>query len=380
MNSAQIALREFERTLKKWMLISDTELIRIFLAAVIANRMEADPLWLFIIGPPSTAKTELIQALRPLPYIYPLSSLTPTTFASGYIGQEGSLLYKLNPNDILTFKDFTSILTMHREQQGAILGQMREIYDGHYNKTFGTGKVVKWEGKLGFIAGVTPIIDTHYSIFQTLGERFIQVRMRPLNEIRIAKQAIRNTGKEKAMRSEIAHRLCHVLTQVKIPRVESIGVSKSIEHRIASLAAFTVKGRSGVVRNNYTRDVIYVPEAEAPPRLAKQLILLAKALAVSRGATQVSTRDVGTVLRVALDSLPSERLRMIRTISLSNKPLSTSDISQRLHLPHSTTDRLLIDLSCHNVVSSNEGGGHKLWSLSKWTKMRLKGFLRYVGW
>jgi hypothetical protein len=39
------------------------DLVDVALAVVIANRMDADPLWLFLVAPPSSGKTEMIRAL-----------------------------------------------------------------------------------------------------------------------------------------------------------------------------------------------------------------------------------------------------------------------------------------------------------------------------
>src|SRR5438046_1578624 len=75
-------------------------------------------------------------------------------------------------------KDFTTVLTLHRDKRGEILAQLREIYDGHYRKEFGNGKVVDWTGKIGLIAGVTPIIDTYHAVNQVLGERFVCFRIK----------------------------------------------------------------------------------------------------------------------------------------------------------------------------------------------------------
>jgi hypothetical protein len=60
-----------------------------------------------------------------------------------------------------------------------ILSQMRRIYDGRLSKEFGTSENTEertWEGRITFAVACTGAIDAHYSIFQTLGERFIMVR------------------------------------------------------------------------------------------------------------------------------------------------------------------------------------------------------------
>ena len=70
------------------------ESVDVALATVIANRMDGDPLWMFLVAPPSGGKTEVIRSLDDVADVYPLSSLTAQTFASGFErkGAETSLL------------------------------------------------------------------------------------------------------------------------------------------------------------------------------------------------------------------------------------------------------------------------------------------------
>src|SRR5262249_7946493 len=145
----------------------------------------------FIVAPPSSMKTEVIRSLDDVPDVYPLSSLTAQTFASGFErrGVETSLLPKLDGKTI-TMKDFGTVLTMYREKKAEILAQLREIYDGGFVKEFGNGKRFHWAGKVGLLAGVTPIIDREYALNQILGERFILYRVRGPEAHRLAVRAI----------------------------------------------------------------------------------------------------------------------------------------------------------------------------------------------
>lgn len=198
-------LDDVKTVVNQYLLLPDASLvIEVVLSAAIANRMDGDPFWLFIVNPPSGVKTELIRALNDVEYVYPLSNLTPQTFASGFESKqkEPSLLMRLDGR-ILTLKDFTTVLTMHRDKRGEILAQLREIYDGHYKKEFGNGKVVDWSGKIGLIAGVTQIIDTYSSVSQVLGERFVNFRIRSQGGAAVAARAITNQGNEKEMRAAL---------------------------------------------------------------------------------------------------------------------------------------------------------------------------------
>jgi len=71
-------------------------------------------------------------------------------------------------------KDFTTVLSMHREKRAKILAQLREIHDGMFKRNFGTDETKIWKGRITIIAAVTPVLDRHISIFAALGERFLQ--------------------------------------------------------------------------------------------------------------------------------------------------------------------------------------------------------------
>lgn len=355
----------------KWLLLKDTrQVVRVLLGTVVANLLQGDPVWLFIIAPPSSAKTELIRALNDIHFIYPLSDLTPQTLISGMIGREkkGSLLLRLN-NKILTFKDFTTVLSMHRDKRSAILAQLREIYDGHYKKDFGTGASIEWKGKLGFISGVTPIIDTQYSIYTVLGERFIQYRPEQPQLVEMAKIAMKSAGKENAMREEMRSIFSQFIESIKIPKKADIKISDEIEDKLANLATFCVLARSGVIREGYSRDIVYTPEPEAPARLAKQLATLSCGLSVINCSSEVSMKDYELVHRVGMDTLHRLRRDILCFLKDKEGPVKLSCIAYRLCYPLNTIRNYLHDLLSLGLVSKSSisKGSADEWRLSEYS-------------
>lgn len=170
----------------------DYDIIDVAVATVIANRVDDDPAWLFIINPSSSAKTEVIRSLDGAPDTYSLSSLTPNTLLSGFElkgDADASLLPKLNGKTIL-FKDFTTILSLNREARGAILSQFREMYDGAMVRTIGTGKRLEWEGKVGLLGGCTGIVDNGSALNGHLGERYLLFRPPTPNPRAVAQRAL----------------------------------------------------------------------------------------------------------------------------------------------------------------------------------------------
>lgn len=171
-------LLDLQERITSFLLLKDPDVLPVMLGAMAAHRFGGTPVWLLLVAPLSGTKTELIRALERVPGTYFLSDLTARTFASGLETHRAdpSLLARLQ-EEVLLFKDFTTVLEMHREERQAILAQLREIYDGRFDKPWGTGKELHWKGRLGFIAGVTPIIDSHHSVLAVLGARFVMLRV-----------------------------------------------------------------------------------------------------------------------------------------------------------------------------------------------------------
>lgn len=359
-------LAEVHACYRRWLQLPDVEVVDTTLGAVAANMLDGDPLWLFLVAPPSGLKTELIRPLAALDAVYPLSNLTAQTLASGYERAKGagevSLLLKLD-GKILTLKDFTTVLTMHRDKRGEILAQLREIYDGHYRKEFGNGKVVDWSGKVGLIAGVTGVIDTQYTVNQVLGERFLLYRITPAEEMEVARSAMGQQGLEGTMRAELREVVAAFFAELVPLRVP---IPESIAERLAALASFTARARSGVIWDG-RGEIEYVPEPEGPGRLAKQLATLARGLAVVRDTREVSEADYLTVYRVAEDTIPAQRKSVLAPLVTSPGTMETSAIAEASRYPTATARRYLQELAAMRLVDRLSGGQGRAdrWRLSE---------------
>src|SRR3990167_3532622 len=195
-------------------LIKDPYIVEVILAAVITQRITGDPVWIVIVAPPGGAKSEFINMLSTVKDVHPLSTLTKNTFVSGMKkpGQETSLLLKIN-NGIITFKDMTSLLSENKEDRGVIMGQLREIYDGQYSKTFGTGETINWKGKITVIAGATFAIHTLKQAYTAMGERFLMYNMIKPDREEATHRSMENqeSGKMTEHRARLAEEIRKVL-------------------------------------------------------------------------------------------------------------------------------------------------------------------------
>ena len=192
-------------TFKRWLLIDDPAALTVVVGAVLAHRLGFDPVWLLVVAPPGGTKSEILRALVDYPGIYPLSDLSARTFASGLDSPSGdpSLLARLK-DEVLVLKDFTTVLQKPHEEMAAIFAQLREIYDGQFDRAWGTGRELHWRGRLGFVAGVTPIIAKHHAALSVLGERFVLLRPAMPDREEMAAKALECAGQEATMRRELA--------------------------------------------------------------------------------------------------------------------------------------------------------------------------------
>jgi len=372
-------LAQLREAFTRRLLLPDTSVVDITLAAVVAHRMSGDPVWPLLVSPPSGGKTEVIRALSGAPEVYPLSSLTAQTFVSGMMGRsKASLLRRLDDmgKSFLTLKDFTTVLTLHRDARAEILAQLRELYDGSYSKEFGTGEGVSWEGRLGFLAGVTPAIDTHHSATAILGERFTYLRMPATARVGLGRTALEESGTEHATREELRQAVAGFLAGLAIPASAPAldEVTKDWLVAVANLVTWT---RSAVQRDGFSRDILIVPLPEAPARFVKQLACLYRALIVM-GCTGPEARAL--VDRAALDSCPPERMAVLRFLAGRDADADTQTIADGVALPTMTAKRIAEDLTALRLMDraggrGGPGGGHH-WSLSLdgarlWTEARL---------
>ena len=63
----ETALADVLATFQRWLYLPDTDAVLAALAAVAANRLSGDPVWLLLIGPPGGGKTEILASLTGLP-------------------------------------------------------------------------------------------------------------------------------------------------------------------------------------------------------------------------------------------------------------------------------------------------------------------------
>jgi hypothetical protein len=344
------------------------------LGAVAANLLPGDPVWLGLVAPPSSAKTELLNAITGLPFVVSVSTLTLASLLSGTprrqqsAGAKGGLLRQVTNPGILCLKDFTSTLTMRPENKAEVLSALREVYDGKWTRYIGTdgGRSLHWEGKLGLVFGCTGAIDTQHSVGDALGNRFLLLRLGTAeNQFG---WALKHTGSSiSAMRREFVASVTQLFNAPR-PDPRPLDKDSSEFRRINRVVNLVVRLRGATERDRYSRELQFVYGAEGTGRIGLALERLLAGLDTLGVNRRIA---LGVVMRVALDSTPPVRRSIYEYLrkpfpgagpSVPLPKRTTTDVGNKLGLPTNTARRNLEDLASYGLVKE-EGQGPGLASL-----------------
>jgi hypothetical protein len=382
-----ITRQELFMEYKKWLHMRDDEPLAVMFGTCFANRLQGDPLWLFFVAPPGGMKSELLMTLNLSPETYSVSTLTPHALVSGASwvgGEDPSLIPKLD-GKVLIIKDFTTTLQMNPLARDEIFGQLRDAYDGKFEKVFGNGIVRRYESTFGIIAGVTPNIDAFSSLHSGLGERFLKYRLEGntvhLDEKERILRAIGNINQENKMRDGLKDAAARFLSQ-KMPDPEP-KVSPGMASRIADLAMLAARMRGVVNRDKYDyRLMTNKASFEIGTRLGKQISKLAIGVAVYYGEKVPSERTYKLVTRVTMSTVPDKVEEVVHGLwKLCPNPNSaapTPAINKACsRLTPSTIFRTLQDLAVIGMVHQIGSGNKYQWQLDESIKNLIKGANAY---
>jgi hypothetical protein len=153
---------------------------------------------------------------------------------------------------------------------------LREVYDGSWARPVGTdgGKVLRWRGKVGLIAGCTNAYDKHHSVISQLGDRFLLVRLAgddtdpDAAALSIGMSALSHSEDvqvERRMRRELAGALAGLVAGADHARMHRV-LEYAEKLEIIRLACYAGTSRTPVDRDSYG-DLLSMPAPEGPGRL-----------------------------------------------------------------------------------------------------------------
>jgi hypothetical protein len=209
---------------------------------------------------------------------------------------------------------------------------------------------------------------------QALGERFLNYRLEPVDRDRQVEKAMENAGCQREMRQELERAVLEFLQYGWPASSDSVNVPKAFTTRILSLAVATAQLRTQVPKTR-AGAVSFVPEAEVGTRLAIQLSKLGKALTIVRGSSTLGESEYEILQKVARDSIPSVRLRLLSALSEASGSargfVSTATVAERSLMPLNTARTVLEDLRLLGLAEST-GPNPIRWRLAESLSERLQ--------
>ena len=381
----KVEVRSVEELQKYWdeaFLIADRGVLWVFLATIIGNQLDMDPIWLHLIAPPSSGKTEFIDSVRFVKkngkdLVFPISDLTVNTFASGQKGKDTSLLNEVRRGSMVVFKDFTSMISKEPVAQKAIMGQLREIYDKTYVKRTGNGKKVIWEGKIGIITGCTQVIYNQSEEFAAMGDRFMMYQIKQPNEkdaLRKVYQNMQDNTFDKK-RKKIQEYMDSYLNYC-FDNIENVDIHlpEKTVNDIINIVSFTTKVSSGIITNDKKDNrVEFVPEKTMPMRMFKQILGMAKAFlfmnkieAKAKGIeteVDLTEEQIKILYKVCFDSIPIRRRWALQIITKYELGTTTAGLATKLGYQTAVVAGWMAQLNGLGIVRREKDNNKDKWFL-----------------
>lgn len=366
-------LKQVTEMFEKYRVYSDKGVIKMLALSVIANQLidkSKKPLWIVFVAPPSGGKTDIVATISTVmkndkALCERISDASYAAFASGMQNksEEISILERLDPNGgILLFKDFTTVLSKRKEDFIQIMGLLREVYDGEFDKPFGNGVRIEYRGKCGMIACCTPIIYHRLPELAAMGERLLMYQIEQPEEEKVFEKIWQNedagidgTDEMTLVMKEYIEEIFAFILKERAT-VKDIRISKEERKEFGNVASFICAARTSV-EWNFKHDTIMFggkDMKESPYRMLKQFIAMATGLIVMNifeGGEPVLTKDdTAIIYKTAFDSIPLMRREVIRIITKYMYGVTTQGVADAMGRQHQAVQIWLDELTAVGVI------------------------------
>ena len=297
----------------------------------ISTEEDSPLVWLLVVGPPSSGKTDAVFALRQDPAVKFLDTLTPEAFVSGLRHpKSGTRAKDLLPEldgKCLVIKDMTTLFSLRDDKVRKVLGDLQSIYDGEFSKATGSSfeptATIEHRSRFALVGCVTPeAVARHQRHMAQIGSRFLVYRVPRLTpqQVEAGFDRLVGTGAGKALRDELRRLVLDHLREAH-DAWRRVRIPAEDEHMLRDLAVLVQRGRTPILWERTTRSdddgrvrtghepVLGTPEE--PFRVYQQLCTLLRALTAVALRTTPTRRELEVVRRVALSSVLPDRAEVL---------------------------------------------------------------------
>lgn len=361
-------LKELAKGIFHYSSDDDTKLIEFIMLPAIALRWNTEnPLWLQVIGSPGSGKTAHISFYEEWVMAAFVSRLTKHSLISGYRpeGEEStdpSFLPKID-GKLLVVKDFTCMLQGPREERDAVIGQLRDIYDGHASAVFGNVGLQTYKSKFNMLLAVTNVIDGFHGVSSQLGERFLSRREFSRDRMAITEAAFTNLlyGRKRDKFAALAEEFISFIEDLPAVSLKAVEWPPEFVKKITEAANFVALARSHVIRESGGKNIASRPSPEVGSRLVTQVGQCIIAYCVIHGYKQVNEDAWQFGARIMFDTLPTaisytlyHILKLVRRLRQKKYPegFTIAQLLPKTRLGFNTTTQIVTDLHHNGILDA----------------------------
>jgi len=313
-----------------WRLPEDEIVDLVFLASILCNfdPHRTMPIWLVIVGSPSSGKTEITSLIRSWRYTHVL----PARVSRGYFfssrNRKESALSQIESSGkrILYIDDLAGILSMDVHEAGPLYSQLIGIHDGHLvHRTGLTPDELIYGPKepnerLGFIGSATERFYGFQERWFQFGSRFmvyylpdVRAGWDDFSHLTEISEIDDPVGKRKNAEFAVLALLDHALPQ--LDQFEAVTIDHADVDRLSAGVTF-VQRVLGAGRSN-----------DPGVRLHRRVVQMVRMFAFLHARDRADSSDVDAGMRVILSQLPACEYKIIRFALLNiGKPWSFGDL------------------------------------------------------
>jgi len=336
------------------------------MAVHVAVALEGDPLWMYLVGAPSSGKSTICELLGS-DEIHTRAMSKFTGLVSG--SRQGTHLVPMFQGKCVVVKDGTVLLDSNPQTISQVFGELRDIFDGSLEAHYRNGVSASFSGiSFGMIIGMTEKI---YGMnMSALGERFLHVRLETTRDTEVIrnKRAIESifntTGRSLSEGNEIGDQrsfpvqrsftagfLSHLHSKVRQEDILKPKYTQDDIDLIQSLGDMIACSRAQAPRSREfgQNELLYDAVPEASTRVVKQIARLALTLCYVYGTNRITAPIRRLLVKTGLDTSYSRQHALIRSVALS-EGLNRSMIAQKSSIPLETVTRRMDDLTSLGIL------------------------------
>lgn len=348
--------------------LRDEFIVKTVLAVYLSTFVEKkDPVWLMLVGNPSSNKTTLVDLFKDLDDVYRLDTMTANPFSSGQreVEKPQDLLPLLNMKCFIV-KEYATILGRSDELVKQLLSDLVAIYDGEYAKHSPTRGTKTYCSYFSHIGCVTPMaIQSRDRYMEMVGARFLYLRIPSLTE-EVRQESLDQLWtaglRSKAEVSALVATFCRDLKE-RVPLYSEVKFSRAAKKGINSLATLISRARGIIIteRTSFQSEdgkeqVHYEAtdsQIEEPFRAFKQIKKLTACLALVNGREEVTEEELQIARTIALSSMAVRRADILKAFE-NAELLTAKQAADSLAKTYKTVKRHLDELVGLKVLQSSK--------------------------